>query len=242
LEVVLHDSMRPVGPSELRFLNRHDESDGPAKTSPNVNSIELHPLGPLENCYRWAGETDVLKAIEAVVRNYAIDRERIVLCGMSMGASGTWHLGPKHPDRFVALGPYCRYVDTQDFVQTPLANFVKIGPLPAHQEKALHMLDSVGYAANACVIPAVETWTSDVRSSCPELPRLERGTFALPTASDAILLVTPKPCGSPRRTRSGQSQQRTPFQHSGVNRDNWIAGVPVPACWQATTASSFART
>jgi len=151
----------------------------------------VHPLDPLENCYRWAGETDVLEAIEAVVRNYAIDRERIVLCGMSMGASGTWHLGPKHPDRFVALGPYCRYVDTQDFVQTPLANFVKIGPLPAHQEKALHMLDSVGYAANACVIPAVETWTSDVRSSCPELPRLERGTFALPTASDASVIVTP---------------------------------------------------
>ena len=47
--------------------------------------------------------------------------------------------------------------------------------------------------------------------------------------------------GNPRRTRSGQSQQRTPFQHSGVNRDNWIAGVPIPACWQATTASSFAR-
>ena len=34
---------------------------------------------------------------------------------MSMGASGTWHLGLKHPDRFVALGPYCGYVDTHQF-------------------------------------------------------------------------------------------------------------------------------
>jgi hypothetical protein len=74
---------------------------------------------------------------------------------MSMGASGTWHLGLKHPDRFVALGPYCGYVDTHQFSQTPLPNFVKVGALPPHQEKALHMLDSVDYAANAGIVPAI---------------------------------------------------------------------------------------
>ena len=72
-----------------------------------------------------------------------------------MGASGTWHLGLKHPDRFAALGPYCGYVDTHRFSETPMANFVKVGPLPEHQEKALHMLDSVDYAANAGVVPAI---------------------------------------------------------------------------------------
>src|SRR5205809_3439545 len=74
---------------------------------------------------------------------------------MSMGASGTWHLGLKHPDRFVALGPYCGYVDTHEFSKTPLPNFVPVGPLPSHQELGLHMLDSVDYAANAGVVPAV---------------------------------------------------------------------------------------
>ena len=88
-------------------------------------------------------------------RNYNIDRDRIVLRGMSMGASGTWHLGLKHPDRFVALGPYCGYVDTHHFSETPLPNFVKVGPLPSHQEKTLHMLDSIDYAANAGVVPAI---------------------------------------------------------------------------------------
>jgi pimeloyl-ACP methyl ester carboxylesterase len=109
----------------------------------------------VENCYRWAGETDVFDAIEDVCRRYAIDRDRIVLRGMSMGASGTWHLGLKHPDRFVALGPYCGYVDTHHFSETPLANFVKVGPLPEHQELSLHMLDSMDYAANAGVVPAI---------------------------------------------------------------------------------------
>src|SRR5437016_463716 len=36
-----------------------------------------------------------------------------------------------------------------------LPNFVKVGPLPPHQEKALHLLDSVDYSANAGVLPVV---------------------------------------------------------------------------------------
>ena len=155
LDVVLHGSSKPVGMSELRFMSRFDEGDGESKAAPDQNYIELHPLGRVENCYRWAGETDVFEAIEAVCRNYNIDRDRIVLRGMSMGASGTWHLGLKHPDFFVALGPYSGYVDTHHFSETPLPNFVKVGPLPPYQEKALHMLDSIDYAANAGVVPVV---------------------------------------------------------------------------------------
>jgi pimeloyl-ACP methyl ester carboxylesterase len=155
LDVVLHGSTRPVGMSELHFLNRFDEGDAASQTVPEQDYLELHPLGRVENAYRWAGETDVLEAIEAVARNYHIDRDRIVLRGMSMGASGTWHLGLKHPDRFVALGPYCGYVDTHQFSQTPLPNFVKVGELPPYQEKMLHLLDSIDYAANAGVVPAI---------------------------------------------------------------------------------------
>jgi hypothetical protein len=72
-----------------------------------------------------------------------------------MGASGTWHLGLKHPDRFVALGPYCGYVDTHRFSETPIKTFVKVGPLPPYQEKTLSTLDSIDYAANAGMVPAI---------------------------------------------------------------------------------------
>lgn len=155
LDVVLHGSSKPVGMSELKFMARFDEGDDASKTATDADFIELHPLGRVENCYRWAGETDVFEAIEAVCRNYKIDRDRIVLRGMSMGASGTWHLGLKHPDRFVAIGPYCGYVDTHRFSETPMKNFIRVGPLPPHQERALHMLDSVDYAANVGVVPAI---------------------------------------------------------------------------------------
>lgn len=155
LDVVLHGSSKPVGMSELKFINRFDEGDDDKSNAPDVDYIELHPLGRVENCYRWAGETDVFEAIEAVCRNYNIDRDRIVLRGMSMGASGTWHLGLKHPDRFVAIGPYCGYVDTHRFSETPIPGFIKVGPLPSYQEIGLHMLDSIDYAANASMVPEI---------------------------------------------------------------------------------------
>ncbi|AGA26757.1 CocE/NonD family hydrolase [Singulisphaera acidiphila] len=155
LDVVLHGSSLPTGMSELRFMKRFDEADSLSTNAPDQDFLELHPLGRVENGYRWAGETDVFEAIEAACRNYAIDRDRIVIRGMSMGASGTWHLGLKHPDRFVALGPYCGYVDTRQFSLTPVPRFVKVGELPSYQDKGLHMLDSVDYAANAGIVPAI---------------------------------------------------------------------------------------
>ena len=158
LDVVLHGSTRPVGLSELKFCARFPESPpGTPPPTPFAEEpfLELHPLGRVENGYRFAGETDVFEAIEAVCRQYPIDRDRIVLRGMSMGASGTWHLGLKNPDRFVALGPYCGYVDTRRFSETPLENFIKVGDLPEHQELALHLLDSQDYAANGGVVPAI---------------------------------------------------------------------------------------
>src|SRR5204863_5429683 len=39
--------------------------------------------------------------------------------------------------------------------RSPMPNFVEVGPLPPHQERALHMLDSVDYAVNAGVVPVV---------------------------------------------------------------------------------------
>lgn len=155
LDVVLHGSTRPVGLSELRFMARFDIGDTADPMAPDQPYIELHPLGRVENCYRWAGEADVFEAIEDVCRRYRIDRDRIVLRGMSMGASGTWHLGLKHPDRFVALGPYCGYVDTHKFSHSPFPHFPRIDQLPDQQELGLHMLDSIDYAANAGIVPTI---------------------------------------------------------------------------------------
>jgi hypothetical protein len=154
-DVVLHGSMKPTGMAGLRFLFRFDEGDGPSASVPDQDFLEVHPFGRCENCYRWAGETDVFDVMNRATGDYMVDYRRPVLRGMSMGASGTWHLGLKHPDKFAALGPYCGYVDTHEFSKTPMPNFVPVGPLPPYQEAGLHLLDSVDYAGNASTIPVV---------------------------------------------------------------------------------------
>ncbi len=155
LDVVLHGSVRPRGGAALRFAHRYLESRPSVGRPGPSRVIELHPLGRVENGYRWAGETDVFEAIEAACRHFAVDRRRIVLRGFSMGASGTWHIGLKFPDRFAGLAPYCGYVDTYRFSASPNPRFVRVRDLPPHQARLLSIHDAVGYAANAGLLPVV---------------------------------------------------------------------------------------
>lgn len=165
LDVVLHGSLsRWAGSAELRFETwfKPNEAGG---TVTDDDFIEIYPLGRVENGYRWAGETDIFEAIEAVSRNYRIDRDRIVLRGFSMGASGTWHVGLKHPDRFVALGPYSGYVDTRKFSAELADRSFAVGPLPSYQEKTLTLFDAVRYAANASMVPVIAAHGGEDRSA-----------------------------------------------------------------------------
>src|SRR5579863_6185932 len=59
LDVVLHGSTKPQGASELKFMERFDDGDSDSEKLVDQPFIELHPLGRVENCYRWGGETDV---------------------------------------------------------------------------------------------------------------------------------------------------------------------------------------
>lgn len=156
LDVVLHGSLsRWAGSAELRFEQWFKPNELGGGAAPSEDYIEVYPLGRVENGYRWAGETDIFEAIDAVSRNYNIDRDRIVLRGFSMGASGTWHVGLKHPDRFAALGPYSGYVDSRKHSEIPSARPAVIGPLPSHQDRPLSLVDAVDYAANASIVPTI---------------------------------------------------------------------------------------
>jgi len=47
-----------------------------------------------------------LSALSVLKRRYAIDENRVILTGYSMGGFGTWNIGLRYPDRFSALIPY----------------------------------------------------------------------------------------------------------------------------------------
>jgi len=53
-------------------------------------------------------DVDALDALLGeILRQYAIDEDRIYLTGVSMGGSGTWRLASAHPERFAAIAPIC---------------------------------------------------------------------------------------------------------------------------------------
>jgi poly(3-hydroxybutyrate) depolymerase len=156
LDVVLHGSRNATGIGELLFIQDHDAPDSGKPAASSNPFIEVFPMGRLgENAYRFEGETDVDEAIEAVCRDYNIDRSRIVLRGSSLGGVGAWQLGLKRPDRYVAIGPAAGPVDTIEFANSPWKHFVRLEPLTSWQKTTLHLVDAIDYTANAGMVPVV---------------------------------------------------------------------------------------
>ena len=63
------------------------------------------------------GEPDMqaqaLAALDASIKEFHGDRNRIYLTGLSMGGFGTWEIAATHPGRFAALVPICGGVRPQ---------------------------------------------------------------------------------------------------------------------------------
>jgi pimeloyl-ACP methyl ester carboxylesterase len=142
LDVVLHG--RNARLNEIRFIRDHDGK--PAHEGPE-DRIVLYVYGRGNNAYRWAGETDVFEAIDAVRRTERIDPSRIVLRGFSMGGAGAWHLGLHHPSTWAAVEAGAGFSET--------INYAKLENLPGYQHKALHIYDAADYALNAVNVPIV---------------------------------------------------------------------------------------
>lgn len=119
-----------------------------SKKPPKADYIQLDVYGRGNNAYRWAGETDVVEALEDARRRIRIDERRIVLWGFSMGGAGAWHLGLHHPDRWAAAGAGAGFVDYYRYQK-------KTDKLPPYQDKTLAIYDSVNYAMNAANVPFV---------------------------------------------------------------------------------------
>ena len=139
LDVILHG--RDATLTEVKFLLAHEGKSYPKDES----GLLLHVFGRGNNAYRWAGETDVLEAIEAVKRNYRVDDRRILLRGFSMGGAGAWHLGLHRPSTWCAVEAGAGFTETK--------TYAKVKELPDYQAKTLHIYDSVDYARNAFNVP-----------------------------------------------------------------------------------------
>jgi dienelactone hydrolase len=151
LEVVLHG--RDTSLTEVSFLHRFNgDKDAPK----DQDYIQLDVFGRGNNAYRWAGERDVIDAVEhfltlesVLKRRELIDPHRSVLRGFSMGGAGTWHLGLHFPDQWCVISPGAGFTTTHGYIKD-LAE-----KLPSYQEACLHIYDAVDYADNVFNVPVV---------------------------------------------------------------------------------------
>ncbi|HVK06222.1 MAG TPA: hypothetical protein VM490_22315, partial [Armatimonadaceae bacterium] len=71
--------------TELAFIDQRQKSAG--EFTPE-GAFVLHPYGRFCNANHLAGEVDLFEALEDVKRRYAVDDDRLVIRGFSMGGAG----------------------------------------------------------------------------------------------------------------------------------------------------------
>lgn len=147
LDVWLHGRGEKVG--ELQFLSQRSKQVGevaPAQT------IVLHPFGRYCNAFKFAGEIDVLEAIEHVKTLFPVDENRINIRGFSMGGAGCWQMAVHYPSMWMAATPGAGFAETREF----LKGFQQEEFIPTdYQEPLLHWYDCPDWANNLRHLPTI---------------------------------------------------------------------------------------
>jgi dienelactone hydrolase len=162
--LVIPESYSPQGPrvrldlwfhgrgetlSEVNFLDQRRKSRG--EFAP-ADTIVLHPYGRYCNAFKFAGEVDVLEALDSVRRRYRVDDDRVAVRGFSMGGAACWQFAVHYADRWFAANPGAGFAETARFLRV----FQKEDAKPPWYEQQLwHLYDCTDYAANLAQCPTV---------------------------------------------------------------------------------------
>ncbi len=135
--------------SETLFIAQRMKQVG--RVAPR-DTIVLHPYGRYSNAFKFAGEVDVLEALEHAKQNYRVDENRVAVRGFSMGGAGCWQFAVHNSDLFFAANPGAGFSETPEFLKF----FQKETLNPTWYEKQLwHLYDCTDWAANLNHLPTV---------------------------------------------------------------------------------------
>lgn len=81
----------------------------PAYIRRNLNNFPFIVIMPQAQGMWFRGQNALAawSALDATLREYRTDRDRVTLTGLSMGGFGTWELATLQPDAFAAIIPIC---------------------------------------------------------------------------------------------------------------------------------------
>ncbi len=135
--------------SENNFIGQRMRQVG--RIAP-ADTIVLHPYGRYSNAFKFAGEVDVLEALEHAKQHYRIDADRVAVRGFSMGGAGCWQMAVHYPDLFFAANPGAGFSETPEF----LKSFQHETLHPTWFEKKLwRWYDCPDYCVNLANLPTI---------------------------------------------------------------------------------------
>ena len=135
--------------TQLAFLS--DRQRTPGEFQPR-DTVVLHLYGRYCNASKFAGEVDFFEALDSVKRQYAIDDNRILVRGFSMGGASVWHLAAHYGGLFAAASPGAGFAETAQYQKLKLTG--DKAP-PAWEQTLWHLYDATDYAANLYNLPIV---------------------------------------------------------------------------------------
>jgi hypothetical protein len=99
--------------SELSFLDQRRKQQG--QIAPK-GALVLHPYGRYCCANKFAGEIDLIEAIDHANKFYAIDEDRVIVRGFSMGGAAAWQFAVNYADKWCAANPGAGFSETPEFL------------------------------------------------------------------------------------------------------------------------------
>jgi pimeloyl-ACP methyl ester carboxylesterase len=136
--------------SELAFMDQRRKQVG--QISPK-GALVLHPYGRYCCANKFAGETDLLEAIDHANKFYAIDEDRVIVRGFSMGGAAAWQFAVNYAEKWCAANPGAGFSETPEF----LGGFQNedVSGAPWYQKKLWHWYNATDNALNLENCPTV---------------------------------------------------------------------------------------
>jgi dienelactone hydrolase len=135
--------------TELSFIEQRARSAG--EFTP-AGAFVLHPYGRFCNANRFAGETDLFEALDNAKARFAIDPDRVVVRGFSMGGAACWQFTTHYASLWAAAAPGAGFTESAEFTNAFGAGKT---PPPWYVQTLWHLYDAVDYAANVADVPTV---------------------------------------------------------------------------------------
>ena len=155
-------ALHGTGGSQDTYFDSSQYANGIYKREAEVRgTVVVCPHGRGTTEYRGIGENDVLTVLDEVGRQFAVDEDRIVCTGQSMGGTGTSYLCSRYPDLFaggIALASgYCHVNMLANLRYVPMlyVQGAKDWPVYAREgpDRITGRLQELGYPCDYWVVP-----------------------------------------------------------------------------------------